>query len=76
MPFKFDPQPIPSDYLWQGKYQHLTYKGFIGLANLLATVAAATTVNGADCARCRISGAVNHARHALYACEQRVMSGL
>ena len=43
MPFKFDPQPIPADHIWKGKYHHLTYKGFIELAAMLDTVAEATT---------------------------------
>ena len=44
MPFKFDPQPIPQDYTFNGKNHHLTYPGFISKSDLLATAGRATTV--------------------------------
>ena len=44
MPFKFDPQPIPVDYKWDGKNHHVTYPRYITKADLLATAARATSV--------------------------------
>ena len=35
MPFKMDPQEIPEDFTWSGKYFHLTYPGHIPLNSIL-----------------------------------------
>lgn len=43
MPFKFNPQPIPDDFIWSGKYFHLTYKGFLDKTVLLNQVANTTS---------------------------------
>ena len=41
--FRLAPEPIPDDFIWNHKYEHLTYKGFIEKEKLLSMVANATS---------------------------------